>query len=105
MFNNVGHVRPASPINTKCEFSHVMRPHYRVTHIGRQNGLNEPVINTAGHEGGMGYCVHKGFTKRKSPWSQAEVRRRKMRRVSTGQTEGLVGKVGKEIGGGQRDAV
>ena len=59
MFNNVGHVRPASPINTKCEFLHVMRPHHRVTHIGRQNGLNEPVINTAGHEGGMGHWVHK----------------------------------------------
>ena len=59
MFNNVGHVRPASPINTKGEFPHVMRPHDRVTHVGRQNCLNEPVINTAGHEGGMGHRVHK----------------------------------------------
>ena len=56
MFKNVGHVRPASPINTKGEFSHV---NFRVTHVGRQNGLNEPVINTAGHEGGMGHRVHE----------------------------------------------
>ena len=45
-----------------------------------------------------------GLTKRKSRWVQVAVRRRKTRRVSTGQTEES-GKAGKEIEGGQQDAV
>ena len=55
--------------------------------------LDEPVIDPAGYQRGM----------RKSRWFHVAVRQRKIRRVSTGQTEEL-GKVGKEIGG-QREAV
>ena len=59
MFDNMRHVCPASPINTKGEFSHVMCPHHRVAYVGGQNGLNEPVIDTTGHQGDMGHRVYK----------------------------------------------
>ena len=59
MFNYTRHVRPASPINTKCEFPDVKHPHHRVTHVCRQNSLDEPVIDSAGDKRGMGHGVNK----------------------------------------------
>ena len=53
------HVCPVSPVNTKGEFSHVMSPYNRVTHVNRQNSLNEPVIYSAGDKGGMRHRVDK----------------------------------------------
>ena len=80
-----------------------MRPHHGVTYICRQNSLDEPIVDSAGDQRGMGH----GINKEEVPvvrWFHVAVRRRKTRRVSTGQTEEL-GKAGKEIGGGQREAV
>ena len=59
MFNNMRHVCPASTIDTKGKIYHVMSPHNRVPHIRRQNGLNEPVIYSAGSKGGMRHRVDK----------------------------------------------
>ena len=38
---------------------HVMRPHHRVTYIRRQNSLDEPVIDPAGDQRGMGHRINK----------------------------------------------
>ena len=59
MFKNMRHVCPASPVNTKGKFSHVMSSHNRVTHVRCQNSLNEPVIYSAGDKGGMRHRVDK----------------------------------------------
>ena len=59
MFKNVGHVCPASQINAIREFPNVMHPHLGVTYICRQNSLDEPVIDPAGDQRGMGPGINK----------------------------------------------
>ena len=46
-------------INAIREFPNVMCPHHGVTYIRRQNSVDEPVIDPAGEQRGMGHRINK----------------------------------------------